>query len=64
MRPRGRQEVIGMEWELTEADMAEVQRDLDQLIRMGLVVVSSNGGLVLIEAGIDAINKTNGQTWN
>ena len=53
-----------MQWELTEADMAEVQRDLDQLIRMGLVVVSSNGGLVLTEAGIDAINKTNGQTWN
>ena len=53
-----------MQWELTEADMAEVQRDLDQLIRMGLVVIDSSGGLVLTEAGIDAINKTNGQTWN
>ena len=53
-----------MEWELTAADMAEVQRDLDQLIRLGLVTVDGTGGLVLTEAGIDAINKTNGQTWN
>jgi hypothetical protein len=53
-----------MEWELTEADMAEVQRDLDQLIRLGMVTVDGSGGLVLTEAGIDAINKTNAQTWN
>ena len=44
--------------------MADIQEDLNQLIMLGLVNVDGNGGLVLTEAGIDAINKINAQTFN
>jgi Mn-dependent DtxR family transcriptional regulator len=50
--------------DLSESDMIEIQQDLDQLIRLGLVTVDGSGGLVLTEAGEDAIHKTNAQTWN
>jgi len=44
--------------------MADILADLDALIRMGLVMVDGSGGLVLTEAGEDAIHKVNGQTWS
>jgi Mn-dependent DtxR family transcriptional regulator len=50
--------------EIDRGYMEDVQRDLDLLIRMGLVNVDGSGGLVLTEAGEDAIHKVNAQTWN
>ena len=54
--------VAAMDRELDQDDMADIQADLDALIRMGLVTVDGNGGLVLTEAGEDAIHKCNAQT--
>ena len=50
--------------ELSRADMEDIQRDLDQLIRLGLVEVDENGGLALTDAGAEALHRANAQTWN
>jgi Mn-dependent DtxR family transcriptional regulator len=50
--------------ELSQADMEDIQRDLDQLIRLGLVEVNEDGGLALTDAGVDALHRANAQTWN
>lgn len=60
----GRKGAAMQDRDLSADDMADIQHDLDQLVRLGLVNVDANGGLVLTEAGTDAINKITAQTWN
>jgi hypothetical protein len=44
--------------------MAEILAELDELIRMGLVAVAADGGVFLTDAGTDAVNAIDAQTWN
>lgn len=53
-----------MQRDITPDDLADIQRDLDHLISLGLVYTDSQERLYLTEAGVDALNKINAQTWN
>jgi hypothetical protein len=45
-------------------DMAGFLADLNELIRLGLVALTIDDGVILTNRGLEIANAVNAQTWN